>query len=68
MVWGAPIRAQGDVHTIKTGVPANDVMSIGFIPSSLKYLANPKSASLICAAGMSRRFLHVGKTSLVVNH
>ena len=35
-------------RTMKTGVPASDVMSMGFIPSSLKCLANPKSASLIC--------------------
>ena len=34
---------------MNTGVPASDVMSIGFIPSSLKCRANPKSANLICA-------------------
>ena len=35
------------VPTMKTGVPAREVMSIGFMPSSLKCRAKPKSASLI---------------------
>ena len=32
---------------MNTGVPANDVKSSGFIDSSVKCLANPKSANLI---------------------
>jgi hypothetical protein len=34
--------------TMKTGVPARLVISIALFPSSLKCLANPKSASFIC--------------------
>ncbi len=36
---------------MNTGVPASDVISIGLAPSSLKWRANPKSASLICEEG-----------------
>ena len=46
-----------DSLTINTGVPASDVMSIGFWASSLKWQANPKPASLICRERHSWRLI-----------